>query len=219
MPVLDALDRGGERYVALGDSYTMGEGVEEHESWPMLLTKRLQEHGIPIEIVANPSVTGWTTKELIECGLPVFEASLPTFATLLIGVNDWVQGTSSMEFGERLTHILDRIQAALPDQRKVIVITIPDFSVTPDGRKYGNGRDIARGIAAFNEVINAEAISRSLQVVDIYPLSQDLKDGRFISQDNLHPSAAAYARWAQTIFPAALSLLKGSQHMGKIRSN
>lgn len=125
--MFDASDRAAERYVALGDSYTIGEGAEENESWPMLLTKHLQEQGVAIQLVANPSVTGWTTKEVIERELPILETSRPTFVTLLIGVNDWVQGVSPMEFGERLAEIVDRIQAVLPHQGKVILITIPDF--------------------------------------------------------------------------------------------
>lgn len=193
--------------MALGDSYTIGEGAKEEQAWPSLLTAHLQQHGVAIELVANPSVSGWTTRHVIERELPIFEASRPTFASLLIGVNDWVQGTSLEEFGGRLAHILDRMQATLPDKHKILLITIPDFSVTPEGPKYSNGRDIAQGIATFNDLIKEEAALRSLRVVDLYPLSQRLKEAEFISPDNLHPSAAAYAQWEQTIYPAAFSLL------------
>lgn len=196
-----------ERYVALGDSYTIGEGVNPEQAWPNLLVAHLQQHGVNIELVANPSVSGWTTRDVIDQELPVFEASRPTFATLLIGVNDWVQGTSGTEFQERLAHILDRVQMTLPDKRKVLLITIPDFSITPDGPKYARGRDIAEGISAFNDIIKAEARLRELPVVDIFPLSQELRNARFIGEDNLHPSAAAYAKWAELIFPTARELL------------
>lgn len=197
----------GERYVALGDSYTIGEGVEREEAWPHLLSTHLRQQGVAIELVANPSVSGWTTEHVIEHGLPIFEESRPTFATLLIGVNDWVQGASSREFGERLAYILETIQTTLPDKQMVILITIPDFSVAPEGPKYANGRDIAQGIATFNDVIKQEADLRSLPMVDIYPLSQGLTGPEYIASDNLHPSAAAYARWEHAIFPSALSLL------------
>lgn len=206
----EAPERAGERYVALGDSYTIGEGVKENEAWPMLLTRHLQQQGIAIQLVANPSVTGWTTNEVIEHELPIFEKSRPTFATLLIGVNDWVQGASPKEFGGRLADILDRVQAVLPDPREVLLITIPDFSVAPEGAKYGKGRDIAQGIAAFNDLIKEEAALRLLPVVDLYPLSQELKGAEFFAPDNLHPSAAAYARWEQMIYPVAFSLLRPS---------
>src|SRR5437868_3392847 len=80
------------RYVAIGDSYTIGEGAEPREAWPVLLTKHLQANGIDIDLVANPSRTGWTTLNAIDRELPVFVQEKPTFATLMIGVNDWVQG-------------------------------------------------------------------------------------------------------------------------------
>lgn len=209
-------DMVGERYVALGDSYTIGEGAEKQYAWPNLLTTHLQQQGISIELVANPSVTGWTTRHVIDHELPILEESRPTFVTLLIGVNDWVQGASSKEFGGRLAYILERVQATLPDKQKVILITIPDFSVAPDGPTYGNGRDIAQGITTFNDVIKEEAGLRSLRVVDIYPLSQRLEGAEFISPDDLHPSAAAYARWEQLIYPAAFSLFQQYQHTNAV---
>lgn len=195
-----------ERYVALGDSYTIGEGVEEAERWPDRLAGHLRQDAVAIDLVANPSVTGWTTSQLIEHGLPVLEAGRPTFVTLLIGVNDWVQGVSLADYRERLVLILDRVQATLPDPRRVLLVTIPDFSVTPEGSKYGKGRDIPRGIAAFNDVLVDEAERRTLPVVDIFPLSQELAAPEFVAPDGLHPSGAAYVRWARMIHPAARSL-------------
>ncbi len=196
-----------ERYVALGDSYTIGEGVTAAESWPSLLTDHLREHGIAIELVANPSVTGWTTAQLIEHELPVFEASRPTFATLLIGVNDWVQGVCPDEFRDRLTDIVERVQTTLPDRRRLLLVTIPDFSVTPAGATYSRGRDIPAGIAGFNYIIRDVANGATLPVVDIFPLSQRLTGSAFVAADQLHPSAAAYAEWEALIRPAALTLL------------
>src|SRR5690348_2901825 len=86
------------RYVALGDSYTIGEGASPNESWPAVLTRHLKEQGIDIELVANPSATGWTTKQLIDRELPIFKDKEPNFGTLLIGVNDWVQGIDEKTF-------------------------------------------------------------------------------------------------------------------------
>ena len=195
-----------ERYVALGDSYTIGEGVEEAERWPDRLAGHLRRDGVAIDLVANPSVTGWTASQLIEHELPAFESSDPTFATLLIGVNDWVQEVALADYRERLVLILDRVQATLPDPGRLVLVTIPDFSVTPEGSKYGKGRDIPRGIAAFNEVIINEGGRRSLPLIDIFPLSQQLSGPEFVAADGLHPSGAAYARWERLIYPAARSL-------------
>ena len=196
-----------ERYVALGDSYTIGEGVVASESWPSLLTGHLRERGIPIELVANPSVTGWTTAQLIEHELPVLEASSPTFATLLIGVNDWVQGVSPDDFQARLTVIVDRVRATLPDPHRLLLVTIPDFSVTPEAKRYARGRDIAGEIAVFNDVILTTAKRTGLESVDVFPLSQRLSAPEYLAADNLHPSAAAYAEWEALILPVALTVL------------
>jgi acyl-CoA thioesterase I len=197
-----------ERYVALGDSYTIGEGALPHEAWPNLLTTDLRAHGVGIELVANPSVTGWTSAQLIEHELPVMEAIQPTFVTILVGVNDWVQGVTDEDFRGNLTTILDRAQASLPNRGRVLLVTIPDFSVTPAGATYSRGRDIPAGITAFNGIIRDLADSRALPVVDISPLSRELTGPQFVAADELHPSAAAYVRWEQAIFPAALALLK-----------
>lgn len=196
-----------DRYVALGDSYTIGEGVAPGERWPDVLVERLREAGMPIDLIANPSVTGWTSAQLIEHELPILEMSDATFVTLLIGVNDWVQGVARDVFNDRLRTILDRIQAILPDPRKVILITIPDFSVTPQGATYSRGRDITAGIAGFNALIIDEGVARGLPVVDIFPLSRALVSHEFVGDDGLHPSGAAYARWVDLVLSEALLLL------------
>jgi len=197
------------RYVAVGDSYTIGEGAKPDEAWPNILTKHLKEKGIDVELIANPSRTGWTTQNAIDRELTVFVESKPTFATLLIGVNDWVQGVDEKAFRERLITLMDRMLAVLPDKRRLLVVTIPDFGVTPTGTKYSRGRNIAEGIASFNKIIFEEAKKRDLQVVDIYPLSKQMGNDRsLVAEDGLHPSAKEYAEWEKVIFPAARELLK-----------
>src|SRR4051794_37255622 len=137
------------RYVAIGDSYSIGEGAKPDESWPAVLTKHLREQGSKIDLVANPSRTGWTTQNAIDRELPAFTDTKPTFATLLIGVNDWVQGVDKKTFRERLTVLMDRMLEPLPDKKRFLIVTIPDFGVTPTGPRYSRGRNIADGIASF----------------------------------------------------------------------
>src|SRR5438105_9532949 len=86
------------RYAAIGDSYSIGEGASPNESWPAVLTRHLNAQGLHIDLVANPSRTGWTTRDAIDLELPIFLTSEPNFATLLIGVNDWVQGIDETTF-------------------------------------------------------------------------------------------------------------------------
>jgi Lysophospholipase L1 and related esterases len=197
------------RYAVIGDSYSCGEGATQRESWPSLLTEHLKREGLDVDLVSNPSVTGWTTKDAIDKELPKFVNSNPTFATLLIGVNDWVQGIDETTFRNRLSYLLDSMLAVLTNKKHLLVVTIPDFGVTPTGPKYARGRNIHDGLTQFNKIVNEEAHKRGLEVVDIFPLSKKMgHDKSLVAKDGLHPSAKAYAEWETIIFPAALELLK-----------
>jgi lysophospholipase L1-like esterase len=197
------------RYAVIGDSYSCGEGAKASESWPALLTQHLKSQGIDVDLVSNPSVTGWTTKDAIDKELPTFIRSNPTFASILIGVNDWVQGVDETTFRNRFSYLIDQMLAALPNKKKLLVVTIPDFGVTPTGPKYSRGRNIHEGIKQFNQIVTEEAAKRGLKVVDIFPLSKKMgEDKSLVAKDALHPSAKEYAEWEKIIFPAALELLK-----------
>jgi acyl-CoA thioesterase I len=197
------------KYVALGDSYTIGEGAKSGEAFPEVLTKHLNENAVNIVLSANPSVTGWTTEDLINRELPIFDRIKPDFVTLLIGVNDWVQGVDSATFHKNLAYILDHVQAVLPDKNKLLLITIPDFGVTPTGSRYSEGRDVTKGITDFNNIIKVEANKRNLTVADIFPETQKMKDNsELIARDGLHPSAKEYSLWEKIIYPFAYDLLK-----------
>ena len=141
--------------------------------------------------------------------MPVYEKSNPTFATLLIGVNDWVQGVDINTFHINLNYIIDKMLLLLPQKKNLLLITIPDFGVTPGGSKYGGGRNISEGISEFNKVIISEAEKHNLKVVDIFPVSQKMKgNSDLVALDGLHPSAKEYAVWEKLIYPKAYELLK-----------
>jgi acyl-CoA thioesterase I len=197
------------RYVAIGDSYSIGEGASPNESWPALLTRHLNEKGIYVDLVANPSVTGWTTRQAIDRELPIFIESKPNFATLQIGVNDWVQGVGENSFRQRFAFLVDRMLELLPNKDRLLIVNIPDFGVTPTGSKYARGRNISEGIASFNKIVTEEATKRGLRVVDIFQLSKNMgTDPSLVAADGLHPSAKEYAEWEKVIFPAAFELLR-----------
>jgi len=202
------IDKEKLRYAVIGDSYSCGEGATPKESWPAIMTQHLNAQGLHVDLVANPSVTGWTTKDAIDRGLPKFLNSNPNFATLLIGVNDWVQGVDETTFRNRFTYLADQMLAVLPNKKHLLVVTIPDFGVTPTGPKYSRGRNIHEGIIHFNQIVTEEARKRGLTVVDIFPLSKKMgQDKSLVAKDGLHPSAKEYAEWEKIIFPAALELL------------
>jgi lysophospholipase L1-like esterase len=197
------------RYIALGDSYTICTGTAKAgESWPSLLAKNLTATGMPTELLANPSANGFSTQDLIDRELPVLDAKGADFVTLLIGVNDWVRQVDAATFHRNLNSIIEHIEKKLSNKKHLVLITIPDFGVTPQGSQYGHGRDIAKGLTEFNDIIKAEALQRGLACVDIFPVSKLMKDDpALVAADGLHPSAKEYALWEALIFPQVKKVL------------
>jgi acyl-CoA thioesterase-1 len=191
------------RYVALGDSYTIGTSVSEAERWPNQLAARVRE----LELVANLGVDGFTSGDVIERELPQLAALRPEVATLLIGVNDVVQGVPEASYRRNVGAILDELVRRVGADR-MLVVTTPDYTVTPAGADYG---DPARRAAAIrrNNAINAElAAARGITVVDIHDLSLGAATDRsLVANDGLHPSGAQYALWVDRIAPALGELL------------
>jgi len=171
------------RYVPIGDSYSIGEGASPNESWPALLAQHLSEKGVHVDLVANPSRTGWTTQQAIDRELPIFRQMQPNFATLQIGVNDWVQGVN-----------------------------------TPCGPRYAHGRNISKGVGAFNKIVTEESAKRGLRVVDVFEVSKKMGNDRsLVAADGLHPSAKEYAEWEKIILPAALELLTNESALPNLK--
>ena len=204
-------DKKALRYIALGDSYTICTGTDSSAAqWPVILAGHLRDAGIPVETVSNPARNGFSTQDLIDKELPLLKNGNYDFASLLIGVNDWVRDVDAKTYRQNLSYIIDEVQKALSDRSKLLLITIPDFGVTPQGALYSGGRDISKGIAEFNAIIKAEAKKRGLACVDIFPLSKGMLNRRdLVAADGLHPSAKEYALWETMIFPEAKKLLSG----------
>lgn len=197
------------RYIALGDSYTICTGTTDPSGqWPQLLAEHLRQAGIPIGTVTNPSRNGFSTQNLIDHELPLLKDGAYDFATLLIGVNDWVRDVDAKSYHKNLGYIIDEIQKSLTNNKQLILITIPDFGMTPQGALYSGGRDISKGISEFNAIIKAEASKRGLVCIDIFPLSKGMKDHKdLIAADGLHPSAKEYALWEKLMFPEVKKVL------------
>ncbi|HSH66362.1 MAG TPA: SGNH/GDSL hydrolase family protein [Bacteroidia bacterium] len=196
------------RYVALGDSYTVCTGAEQSQAWPLVLSSHLKQNNIDIQLVENLAHNGWTTKDLIDKELPVFDQSKPDFVTLLIGANDWVQGSNEKEFRTNFIYILEHIQSQLPNKSNLLILTIPDFSVTPTGARYSYGRDASAGISSFNHIIKEEAGKRKLLIVDLFEKSKEMgSHTNLVAMDGLHPSAKEYRIWETLIYPVAYNIL------------
>jgi lysophospholipase L1-like esterase len=198
----------GLRYVALGDSYTIGTSVEVHERFPDQLTAILAEPGpSALDLVANLGVNGYTSADLIRDELPALDALEPGFATVLIGVNDVVQEVPAATYDANVVTILDALLARLPPDR-IVALAIPDYTVTPAGGDYGDPRRQHDGIVAHNATMARLAAERGIAFVDIFDISLEAaSDGSLVAGDGLHPSGAQYARWVERIAPVVRELL------------
>ncbi len=197
------------RYVAIGDSYTVATGIEEKDSWPSQLTQKLKSAGIKINLIEILGMRGATSQQTLNEVMPQLKNLKPGFITLLIGVNDWIrEGISSSKFKIRIKNLIDEIQSNLPP-KKLLLITIPDFSCSPQKKNWGYGKSATNGITRLNKILKTEAALRNLLIVDIYPLSQNLcsQVGMF-SDDGVHPSALQYSKWVDLIFPHLIDNLK-----------
>jgi len=192
------------RFLALGDSYTIGESVDEADRWPNQLARALRAAG---RDVADPQViatTGWTTDEL-SAGMDRADPKGPyALVTLLIGVNNQYRGRTVEDFRPQFARLLDRaIALAGGKAGGVIVVSIPDYGATP----FAAGSDrakIARELDAYNAACAEEAARRGVAFVDITPGSRDAATDRtLVADDGLHPSARMYAKWVEQILPVA----------------
>ena len=186
-----------DTYLALGDSYTIGEAVPAPGRWPVQLAIRLGWNAPTL--VAQ---TGWTTDEL---SLAIDAAPLAgryDRVSLLIGVNNQYRGRTVANYAAEFRVLLDRVIAfAEGDAARVFVVSIPDWGVTTFAARDGRGRArIGREIDAFNAAARTICEQHGVVFVDITPTSRDHGgDPAMLAEDGLHPSAAMYARWVDDI--------------------
>lgn len=193
------------RYLALGDSYTIGEQVTLHHSFPWQLVKKLREKGV---IFADPviiAITGWTTDELsaaIDLQSPPSNFDL---VTLLIGVNNQYRGRSLQNYRKEFEQLLQKgIHLAADQPNHVFVLSIPDWGVTP----FAQGKDrkkIADEIDRFNTACQEIALAHHCHFIDITASTR--KNGNnadFLAPDLLHPSAKEYTAWVEKLYPLLL---------------
>ena len=197
-------------YLALGDSYTIGEGVDEAGRWPMQLAQGLRDAGVAITDPRIIATTGWTTDELsaaMDAAEPLGEWD---FVSLLIGVNNQYRGRDVDDYLGEFTRLLQRaIALAGGRPTRVLVLSIPDWGVTPFALASGRDRQaIADDLDAYNAVAGELCEAHGVAFVDITGISRDGGgEPAMLADDGLHPSAAQYARWAEAALPVAKRLL------------
>jgi lysophospholipase L1-like esterase len=192
------------RYVALGDSYTVGTSVPAAERWPDQLVRRVPG----LSLVANVAVNGYATDDVMRDELPRLAALRPEFASLLIGVNDVVRGMPPVAYRSNLVKILDALLVALPAWR-IVTVSTPDYTVTPMGGSFGRPESQRAGIEANNAVLRELAEARDIAFADIYEISgRAANDPSLVAGDGLHPSGVQYRLWVDVIEPVVLDLLQ-----------
>ncbi|HAJ81825.1 MAG: lysophospholipase [Zunongwangia sp.] len=185
-------------YLALGDSYTIGESVKESERWPVQLTKGLRERGYAMAAPKIIARTGWTTADLIAGINSELDVQRDfDLVSILIGVNNQYQNKSITEYEEELREIFRKaINHSKKMEAGVFAVSIPDYGVTPFGAAKKD--EIGRDIDAFNEVFKRVAQDFNVDFYNITPISRRAADDpNLIAEDELHPSGLMYRYWVE----------------------
>lgn len=189
-------------YLALGDSYTIGEAVEQQESFPYQLAEILNNKGIKITQPKVIAKTGWTTDELRHAIQQEQITATYDLVTLLIGVNNQYRGYSQETYLKEFVELLETaIGFAKGKKENVLVVSIPDWGVTPFAKQSGRDlKKISNEIDAFNQINRQETEKKDVVYIDITPISrQAIKRQSLIAADGLHPSGEMYAEWAKLL--------------------
>jgi lysophospholipase L1-like esterase len=196
------------RYLALGDSYTIGEAVPADRRWPAALVQRMRSAGMSIDEPQIVAVTGWTTDELAQ-GMDAATLTPPyDLVTLQIGVNNQYRGRSAADYREQFAGLLARaIGLAGGHASRVVAVSIPDWGVTRFAREQGrDAMQVASELDAYDAIARDETTRANARWVDVTAVSREHPD--LLADDGLHPSAAQYALWVDLIAPAVRAVLR-----------
>jgi lysophospholipase L1-like esterase len=196
------------RFLALGDSYTIGQSVDENQRWPVQLVDTLRSSGLNIEDAEIIAQTGWTTAELMQAIASDDPVGPYELVSLLIGVNNQYRHLDTGEYRVELRELMQiAIQFAGDDAGRVIIVSIPDYGVTPFAQNMDPER-IAEEINNFNAIKREESEKLGLYFIDVTPISRMAADDpTLLAEDGLHPSGKMYSEWVKLIFPLALDIL------------
>ena len=187
-------------FLALGDSYTIGEGVNVNERWPNQFVEVAYENGLDFEKPEIIAETGWKTYDLLDAISQTNFTQKYDYISLLIGVNNQFNSRSIDEFEEDLNKLIDKMNSLKKSNGNIIIISIPDWGYTPFGNSY-NREEISSEINLFNNSLITFANSYGLKYVDVTEISRRaLNESNLLASDNLHPSGLMYLEWARKIY-------------------
>lgn len=198
------------KYLALGDSYTIGESVCKTCNYPQQLTDSLNEvltGKTALKIIAK---TGWTTSDLLAAIAQENPSSNYDMVTLLIGVNNQYQDKTFSLYEREFPELLNKAIAFAKGQpEKVIVLSIPDYGFTPFGQNSGKAVRITSELKKYNAFAEKTALEKGVHFENITPITQQaLKSQALVASDGLHPSEIAYKKFVEQIFRTAKTILK-----------
>jgi lysophospholipase L1-like esterase len=197
------------RFLALGDSYTIGESVPESQRWPVQLAEALRAEGIDVGNVDIIARTGWRTDDLDAAISRTNPKGPYQLVSLLIGVNNQYQGRPLDQYRKEFPALLNRaIGFAGGKPERVIVLSIPDYGATPFGQGSGGPSRIGGEIDKYNAIASAACAAAHVRFVDITPGSRRAaEDKGLVADDGLHPSGKMYAEWVKLALPEARAAL------------
>jgi acyl-CoA thioesterase-1 len=202
-------------YVAIGDAYTLGEGLEKKDRFPSQLADRFRNDSLSLSFELNFAKSGYIVKDLLSDVLPIIKELNPDFISITIGAYDWIIGKKEQQFGSDL-EVLFRKLMLIKSKPRIVLFTIPDISHTKDGLWYSLGRNPQEGIQKFNEILIEKAALYQIPVADIYQLSLNKnKERNYICWDEFHPSRLQYEKWVDLMYPL---LYKEIQYLNNDRT-
>jgi lysophospholipase L1-like esterase len=199
------------RYAVIGDSNSNGENAgpdggasPDRIAWPAQLARRLTDEGLPVELVANPAITGTTIDQANAEELQAFKDAKPQVATLMIGNNDWVAGVTPDDFRTQFRELLDTMVETVGGPERVIAVSLTAFYVTPGGKEYVGERDAVAGIREFNDIVKEESEEAGVAFVSVFDLTEAMGDDpSLVAPDGLHATEKELKLWTDRIAPVA----------------
>ena len=193
------------KYLALGDSYTIGQGVEENERWPNQLSAQLESNGIDVQKTQIIAQTGWKTSDLLN-GIADSTLNDYDLISLLIGVNNQFWSQPFDVFQTEFDSLVNLAIEAVGKER-IFIVSIPDYGVTPFGSS--NSENIANDIDMYNGYISERCAEEGFPFINVTEISRQLGDSDgALATDNLHPSGYQYSLWVNEMLPSVLELIR-----------